>query len=54
MPVRLAPVDGDAKVDLAASVATFGQVDKAVEFIQQALDSDPLRASWYAKLSYYL
>jgi len=35
-------------------MATFGQLDKAVELIQQALASDPLRASWYGRLAYFL
>jgi TolB-like protein/Flp pilus assembly protein TadD len=52
--LELAPGDGDAKVDLAALLVTFGQVDKAVELIQQALTSDPLHAYWYGYLGYYL
>jgi TolB-like protein/Tfp pilus assembly protein PilF len=52
--LELAPGDGDAKVYFAESLATFGQLDKAVELIQQALASDPLRASWYGRLAYFL
>jgi TolB-like protein/Flp pilus assembly protein TadD len=52
--LELAPADGDAKLNFASSLATFGQVDKAVELIRQALDSDPLQASWYGRLGYYL
>jgi TolB-like protein/Tfp pilus assembly protein PilF len=52
--LELAPADGDAKVSLAGSLGTFGQEDKAVELVQQALASDPLHASWYDSLGFGL
>jgi TolB-like protein/Tfp pilus assembly protein PilF len=52
--LELAPADGDVKVSLAGPLATFGQVGKAVELIQQALASDPLHASWYDSLGFFL
>jgi TolB-like protein/Tfp pilus assembly protein PilF len=52
--LELAPADGDAKVNLAGSLGTFGQEDKAVELVQQALASDPLHASWYDSLGFGL
>jgi TolB-like protein/Tfp pilus assembly protein PilF len=52
--LELAPADGEVKADLAGPLATFGQVDKAVELLQQALASDPLHAVWYGNLGFFL
>jgi TolB-like protein/Tfp pilus assembly protein PilF len=52
--LQLAPADGNAKVNLAGSLAAIGQVDEAVELMQQALASDPLHALWYNGLGFFL
>lgn len=52
--LELAPNDGVAKSKLADLLATFGQVDLAVELTRQALATEPLRAAWYSYLAGYL
>jgi len=52
--LELAPNDGVAKSKLADLLATFGQVEPAVELTRQALATEPLRAAWYSYLAGYL
>jgi len=52
--LALAPNDGDAKFYLGNLLATFGDLEPAVELTRQALAIDPLRADWYAWLGDYL
>jgi TolB-like protein/Tfp pilus assembly protein PilF len=50
----LAPNDGAAKFQLGIHLASFGEVDQAIELTRQALATDPLRANWYIWLAGYL
>ena len=52
--LELAPNDGEAKVSLGNQLATFGEVEPAIELTQQALVTEPLRANWYDNLAIYL
>jgi TolB-like protein/Tfp pilus assembly protein PilF len=52
--LALAPNDSMAKSDLARQLATFGEVDQAIDLTRQALASEPLRANWYIWLATYL
>jgi TolB-like protein/Tfp pilus assembly protein PilF len=52
--LTLAPNDGDAKFNLSIALASFGELQPAIEFTQQALTTDPLRPSWYGVLALYL
>jgi len=52
--LQLAPNDGVAKFYLGTQLATFGEVEPAVELTRQALATDPLRAVWYSFLASYL
>jgi TolB-like protein/Tfp pilus assembly protein PilF len=52
--VQLAPDDGEAKVRLARLSATLGKVRSAIDMAQQALATDPLRASWHGWLGVFL
>jgi TolB-like protein len=52
--LQLAPNDAALKYSLAGDLAVLGQVQKAVELTQQALNSDPRRAGWYANLGVWL
>jgi TolB-like protein/Tfp pilus assembly protein PilF len=52
--VELAPNDGLAKFFLGQSLATVGQVEKAIELTQEAIATDPLRTNWYNWLANYL
>jgi Tfp pilus assembly protein PilF len=52
--LQLAPNDGVAKFYLGTQLATFGEVEPAIELTQQALATDPLRAVWYNFLASYL
>jgi TolB-like protein/Tfp pilus assembly protein PilF len=51
--LELAPEDGDAKDGLGGVLAAFGRVEKAIQLVQEALRSDPLRADYYKTLAYY-
>ena len=51
---RSAPNDGAAKFALGIQLATFGEVDQAIELTRQALATEPLRANWYMWLAGYL
>jgi len=50
----LAPNDGDAKFSVGYGLATFGELEPAIELTRQALATEPLRADWYAWLADYL
>ena len=49
--LELAPTDGPTRLMLANLRATLGQPAEAVDLIQKALATDPLRAGWYWGLS---
>jgi tetratricopeptide (TPR) repeat protein len=40
--------------DPAQQLATFGELEPAIELTRQALTTDPLQHVWYADLAYYL
>ncbi len=48
---ELAPGSGDAAASLARQLATFLELDRAIELTQQALATDPLHSRWYASLA---
>jgi TolB-like protein/Tfp pilus assembly protein PilF len=52
--MELAPNNGEAKFYFGQQLATFGQVEPAIELTRQALATEPLRAEWYKWLGYYL
>ena len=52
--LELAPADGNAKLYLGELLASFGQMDRAIDLTRQALVADPLNAEWYFWLANYL
>jgi TolB-like protein/Tfp pilus assembly protein PilF len=52
--LELAPSDGRAKVALGVELATFGQVEQAIELTRDATASEPLVDDWNFKLAVYL
>jgi TolB-like protein/Tfp pilus assembly protein PilF len=52
--MELAPNDGEAKFYFGQQLATFAQVEPAIEVTRQALATEPLQADWYKWLAYYL
>ncbi len=52
--MELAPTDGYAKFMMGLQLATFGDVEQAIELTQQALATEPLRANFYSWLGTYL
>jgi TolB-like protein/Tfp pilus assembly protein PilF len=52
--VELAPNDGEAKFYFGTQLATFGEMEPAIELTRQALVTEPLQASWYPWLAWYL
>ena len=52
--LELAPNDAEVKFFSAYQLATFGEVERAIELSRQALETEPLRAGWYAWLGNYL
>jgi TolB-like protein/Tfp pilus assembly protein PilF len=52
--LELAPNDGFAKFSLGNRLASFGQVEHAIELTREALATEPLRANWYNWLAVYL
>ena len=52
--MELAPNDSEAKFFSGAQLATFGQIEPAIELTRQALATEPLRADWHKSMSYYL
>ncbi len=51
--VDLAPNDGGAKFSLGVSLATVGKVREAIALTKQAIQTNPMRASWNVWLSMY-
>jgi TolB-like protein/Tfp pilus assembly protein PilF len=52
--MELAPNDGQTKFSFGRQLATFGDVDHAIELTRQALATEPLRARYYNWLAVYL
>lgn len=52
--VQLAPSDGYAKFSLGNQLAALGEMKQAIALSQEALATEPLRASWYSWLATYL
>jgi TolB-like protein/Tfp pilus assembly protein PilF len=52
--MELAPNDGEAKFYFGKQLATFGEVERAIELTRQALATEPVRANWYNWLATYL
>ena len=52
--VELAPSDGGPKFSLGVSLATFGKPQEAIVLTKQAIEINPLRASWHTWLASYL
>jgi TolB-like protein/Tfp pilus assembly protein PilF len=52
--LTLAPNDGSAKGHLAILLATFGEIDQAIELTRQSLATEPLRADANNYLAAYL
>jgi serine/threonine-protein kinase len=52
--LALAPNDGLAKFNLGLLLATFGEVDQAIELTRQALVNEPLQSTLYTWLATYL
>ena len=52
--MELAPNNAEAKFSLGNQLATFGEVEPAIDLTRQALATEPLRADWYAWLASYL
>jgi TolB-like protein/Tfp pilus assembly protein PilF len=52
--LMLAPNDGEAKFNFGNQLATFGEVERAIDLTRQALVTDPLRTTWYSWLATYL
>jgi TolB-like protein/Flp pilus assembly protein TadD len=52
--LELAPNDGFAKFSLGNLLASFGQLEQAIELTREALATEPLRATWYNWLAVYL
>ncbi|MGA7540727.1 MAG: TIR domain-containing protein [Steroidobacteraceae bacterium] len=51
---ELAPNDGDAKSELGNQLATYGELEMAIELTRQSLATDPLRADGYLGLAILL
>ena len=52
--LELSPNDARAKFNLGALLATYGEMDQAIELTRQALVTEPLRAGGYRSLATYL
>jgi TolB-like protein/Tfp pilus assembly protein PilF len=52
--LALAPNDGQVKFNYGMLLATFGDVDHAIELTRQVLATEPLRATYYNWLACYL
>ncbi|MHB8478160.1 MAG: TIR domain-containing protein [Steroidobacteraceae bacterium] len=52
--MSLAPNDAEAKLLFGRQLAILGELAPAIDLTRQALTTDPLRASSYALLAYYL
>jgi Flp pilus assembly protein TadD len=49
----LAPNDAEVKFNLGSALASFGEMDQAIELTRQALVTEPLRARGYKALATY-
>ncbi len=52
--LELSPNDARAKFNLGSALASFGEMDQAIELTRQALVTEPLRAWGYKALATYL
>jgi TolB-like protein/Tfp pilus assembly protein PilF len=52
--LELSPNDAQAKFDLGTALASYGELERAIELTRQALVTDPLRAWGYKTLATYL
>jgi TolB-like protein/Tfp pilus assembly protein PilF len=52
--MELAPNDGEAKFYFGTQLATFGELEPAIDLTRRALAIEPLRANWYGWLAVYL
>ena len=51
--LELAPNDAQVKFNLASVLASFGEMDQAIELTRQGLVTEPLRAGGYKELATY-
>jgi len=51
--LELSPNDAQAKFNLGAQLATYGEINQAIELTRQALVTEPLRAFGYKALATY-
>jgi serine/threonine-protein kinase len=51
--LEVTPNDARAKFALGVQLATFGQVEQAIELTREALATEPLRDDWYYNLANY-
>ena len=51
--LELAPNDAQVKFNLASVLASYGEMDQAIELTQQGLVTEPLRAGGYKELATY-
>jgi TolB-like protein/Flp pilus assembly protein TadD len=51
---ELSPNDAQAQFNLGSALASFGEMDQAIELTRQSLGTEPLRAGWYRALAIYL
>jgi TolB-like protein/Tfp pilus assembly protein PilF len=51
--LEITPNDARAKFAFGVQLATFGQVEQAIELTRQALATEPLRDDWYYNLANY-
>jgi TolB-like protein/Tfp pilus assembly protein PilF len=52
--LELSPNDAQAKFNLGSALASYGEMDQAIELTRQALVTEPLRAGGYKALATYL
>ena len=52
--LELAPNDAQVKFNLASVLASYGEMDQAIELTRQGLVTEPLRAGGYKELATYL
>ena len=52
--LELSPNDAQAQFNLGSALASFGEMDQAIELTRQALSTEPLRAGGYKALATYL
>jgi tetratricopeptide (TPR) repeat protein len=52
--LELSPNDAQAQFNLGTALASYGELDRAIELMQQVLVTEPLRAGAYKALATYL